>query len=133
MAALGVATAGIAVLAGCVERTARIETNPDGALVIVNDEEVGVSPVEFSFLWYGDYDIIIRKPGYRTLKTHYQIDAPWYQVPPFDFVAEVLVPTMIVDKHALPAFQLEPIEAPKIPEIVTRAVELRDKALFQGE
>ena len=62
---------------GCVERTARIETDPPGAIVIVNDEEVGISPVRFSFLWYGDYEIILRKQGYRTLKTHHPIDAPW--------------------------------------------------------
>lgn len=120
-------------LGGCVERTARIQTQPPGALVIVNDEEVGVSPVKFSFLWYGDYDIILRKPGYQTLKTHQRIDAPWYEWPPLDLVAETMVPTTIRDEHVLPAYKLEPTSQPAVSDVVERAVELRDQALYHGE
>ena len=118
---------------GCVERTAKIQTQPPGALVIINDEEVGVSPVKFSFLWYGDYDIILRKPGYTTLKTHYQLNAPWYQWPPIDLVAETMVPVMIHDDQVLPPFTLEPEAAPSAENVVERAVELRERALFEGE
>lgn len=122
-----------AALAGCVERTARIETDPPGALVIVNDEEVGVSPVRFSFLWYGDYDIILRKPGYQTLKTHHRLNPPWYQWPPFDLVAETLIPVTIHDQHVLPTFVLERAEKPTLEEVVERAALLRDRALYQGD
>ncbi len=121
-------TAGI----GCVERTVRIETRPPGAHVIVNDEEVGISPVRFSFLWYGDYDLILRKPGFKTLKTHYRIDPPWYQYPPFDLVSETLVPVVIRDEHTLPVFELEPAGEPVVNEVVNRALELRDRALYEG-
>ncbi len=120
------------LLTGCVERTAKIRTDPPGALVMVNDEEVGVSPVKFSFQWYGDYDILVRKAGYATLKTHYRIDAPWYEWPPFDLIAETLVPTMIRDEHVLPTFTLEPAETPPVDELVKEATELRDRALFEG-
>ncbi|MEW6253488.1 MAG: PEGA domain-containing protein [Planctomycetota bacterium] len=118
-------------LSGCVERTARVTTRPSGALVTINDEEVGVSPVKFNFLWYGDYDIIVRKPGFHTLKTHYRIDAPWYQWPPFDFIAEVLIPTTIRDQRELPPFELEPAEPMTTEEIVKRATDLRDQAVFE--
>ena len=123
----------VAGVVGCVERTARIETDPPGALVIVNDEEVGVSPVKFSFLWYGDYDIMLRKPGYRTLKTHHRLNAPWYQYPPFDLIAETMIPVMIRDKHVLPTFVLEPAEPPSVADIVERATEMRDRALYEGD
>lgn len=120
--------------AGCVERTARVQTRPPGALVTINDEEVGVSPVKFSFQWYGDYEIIIRKPGYETLRTHHRIDPPWYQWPPFDLVAEVLWPGMIRDEHVLPTFELTPTTQPVIAELVNRAVETRTDALsVRGE
>lgn len=124
---------GLFSLAGCVERTARIETRPEGALVFVNDEEVGVTPVKFSFVFYGDYDIVIRKPGYKTLKTNYRIDPPWYEYPLLDIVAEVLVPTVIRDEHVLPVMTLEPADSPPVADVVSRAVEARDRALFQGE
>lgn len=123
----------VIALSGCVERTARVETDPPGALVIVNDEEVGISPVRFSFLWYGEYDIMLRKPGYKTLKTSYRIEAPWYQWPPFDLVAETMIPATIRDEHVLPTLKLEPAETPVAEEVVGRAVDLRGRALFEGE
>lgn len=122
----------LSTLAGCVERKARVQTDPPGAVVIVNDEEVGVSPVTFHFLWYGDYDIVLRKAGYETLKTHYRIDAPWYQYPPFDLVAEAMVPATIRDEHVLPTFTLQPREVPSAEAVVRRAVELRERALYEA-
>ncbi len=37
----------LVALGGCVERVMKIETDPQGALITVNDEEVGVSPVKY--------------------------------------------------------------------------------------
>ncbi|MGE3181659.1 MAG: PEGA domain-containing protein [Phycisphaerae bacterium] len=118
------------ILTGCVERRLKITTNPPGALVTINDEEVGATPAKFSFLWYGDYDIIVRKPGYETLKTHYRITAPWYQWPFFDLIAETLVPWTIVDEHTVPELQLVQEQPPTVQEIVDRATQLREQAIF---
>lgn len=120
----------LAVTAGCVERRMKITTNPPGALVTVNDEEVGPSPVKFSFLWYGDYDIIVRKPGYETLKTHYRIDPPWWQRPVLDIIPETLLPWTIVDERELPTLMLVQAEQPTNAEIIERAGELRERAVF---
>ncbi len=126
-----IATAALTLLAcGCVERTLKIRTNPAGAQVIVNDEEVGLSPAKFSFIWYGDYDIIIRKPGYKTLKTNFRVDAPWYQIPPIDLIAETLVPAVIRDERELPLLTLEPADTTTVESVLERASELRERALF---
>ncbi len=117
--------------AGCVERTMKIQSDPPGALVTVNDEEVGATPVKFAFLWYGDYEIILRKAGYETLKTHYDVKPPWYEIPPIDFVSEILVPKMMQDHHELPTFALAPMEKPSVEQVIDRAAELRERALFQ--
>lgn len=122
-----------ACASGCVERTVKIRTEPPGALAIVNDEEVGVTPVTFSFLWYGDYELVFRKPGYETLKTSYRIDAPWYQYPGVDLVAETMLPMMIRDEHAPPAFVLAPASQPTTAEVTERALELRERALYEGD
>jgi hypothetical protein len=119
--------------AGCVERNMKIQTDPPGALVSINDEEVGVSPVKFSFLWYGDYDIVLRKAGSQTLTTHYRVDAPWYEWPPIDLIAETLIPTQIRDEHELPTFALAPAETPAVADVVQRAVEAREEALRQPQ
>ncbi|TFG50593.1 MAG: PEGA domain-containing protein, partial [Candidatus Brocadiia bacterium] len=70
--------ASTAFICGCVERQLTIKTEPAGGLVLLNDEEIGESPVAVSFEWYGDYDIKIYKDGYETLKTHRLLKAPWY-------------------------------------------------------
>ena len=59
----------LALLAGCVERTIKITSQPSGALVYLNDEEVGRTPTEVRFTFYGDYSVILRKEGHETLNT----------------------------------------------------------------
>lgn len=106
----------------------KISTRPPGAVVIVNDEEVGLSPVKFNFLWYGDYDIIVRKEGYDTLKTHHRVKPPWYQLPPFDLVAETLIIGTLHDDHVLPTYELQAAVIPTTADVIGRAVELRERA-----
>ncbi len=118
-------------LGGCVERIMKIDSDPQGARVFVNDKEVGVTPVKFAFLWYGDYDIILRRQGFQTLKTNYRVDAPWYQYPPVDLIAECLIPATIKDERVLPTYKLEPAPIPPIQDVVERAVELREHALYE--
>lgn len=128
---LAAAVALLLWLNGCVERVMKISTDPQGARVFVNDQEIGVSPVKFSFLWYGDYDLIFRKEGYETLMTHYRVPPPWWQIPPFDLISETLIPTTIRDEHELPVYKLVQSQTPPNEDVVNRAVELRDRALFQ--
>lgn len=86
-------------LGGCVQRTLTIDTNPQGAIVTLNDEEVGISPVTIRFEWYGDYNVIISKEGYETLKTHKELDRPRHDKFPFDFFAQILSSKQILDEY----------------------------------
>jgi len=119
-------------LPGCVRRTLTIQTEPAGALVFLNDEEVGRSPVSTDFTWYGDYDVAIRHPGYQTLKTHIPVLPPWYQLPPLDFLAEVFWPGHIHDTHTH-AFTLAPSVTPGREELIERAEAVRDRASSENE
>lgn len=85
---------------GCVERELAIDTEPQAALVYLNGQEVGRTPMRQSFLWYGTYDVEIRREGYNTVKTDAPVIAPWWQWVPFDFVAEIL-PFHLKDTHKL--------------------------------
>ena len=122
----------IAGMIGCVRRTLTITTEPPRALVFLNDQEMGQSTVTRDFLWYGDYDVIIRKPGYKTLKTHWLIQAPWYQRIPWDFFAEVIYPGQLHDVHQQ-NFVLQPAETPTREELIGRALETRDRALSRPQ
>lgn len=118
----------LATLPGCVRRTMTITTEPPNALVFLNDQEIGRSAVTTDFLWYGDYDVIIRKEGYETLQTHWRIKPPWYQIIPFDFFAEVLWPGRLHDRREQ-HFVLTAAQTPTTDEVIGRALETRDKAL----
>ena len=122
----------IVAMAGCVRRTVTINTAPQGAAVTLNDQQVGTSPVNVDFTWYGDYDVIVRKEGYETLHTHHKLDAPWYQVPPIDFVSEVLVPWTITDRRET-SFTLEEARPVDRAELLKSATEFRERTLFGSE
>jgi hypothetical protein len=110
-------------LLGCVEREITITSEPEGALVYVSDVEVGRTPVTFPFTWYGDYDIILRKEGYETLKTNEQISMPWYEVPPADLFSE-LAPWLYLDERFF-HYELETYQPLSQEELLQRAEEMR--------
>ena len=113
--------------AGCVERKLTINTDPAGAQVFLNDEEIGVSPVTASFNWYGDYNITIRKQGCETLQTHRKLQAPWFDLFPFDFLTQVLYPGRIVDSREW-SFELAPQKEIGREELIKSAEQIKNQA-----
>ena len=112
------------LLAGCVERKLTINTEPQGALVILNDEQIGNSPVTVAFNWYGDYWVRARKEGYETLDTHREWKAPLHDRFPFDFFAQVLYPGRIVDRYEW-TLELAPRQDLTREELIDQADTLR--------
>ena len=109
---------------GCVERRLTINTVPQEAIVVLNDEEIGISPVTVSFEWYGDYNVRISKEGFETLKTHRKLKGPWYDSFPFDFFAQIVNPKRIVDSYEW-TFTLAPQKQPTREELIRNAQELK--------
>src|SRR5439155_3549782 len=118
---------GLALIVGCgrIEREISITSNPPGALVWANDQEIGRTPFTRDFTWYGTYDVILRKDGYQTLHTRTKVIAPWWQWPPIDLVAEI-VPWHWLDRRHF-AYDLRPASTqPADPEMMlSRAEQLR--------
>ncbi|MDD5326403.1 MAG: PEGA domain-containing protein [Phycisphaerae bacterium] len=113
-------------LTGCVERKLTINTEPQGAIVVLNDEEVGTSPVTVSFEWYGDYNVRITKEGFETLKTHRMLKGPWYDKMPFDFFAQLVNPMRIVDSYEW-TFTLDPQTQPDREQLLKDAQDLKNQ------
>lgn len=113
------------LLGGCVERRLTINTEPQGALVILNDEEIGESPVTVPFNWYGDYWVRISKQGYETLDTHRELKGPWYDHFPFDFFT-MLNPKRTVDSYEW-TFELSPKKEISREELIQKAEELKEQ------
>jgi hypothetical protein len=85
-------------MSGCVRRQLTVTTDPPGALVSLNGQEFGRTPVTRDFTWYGTYDVQLRKEGYETRKTTGKVIAPWWQWVPIDLVAELFP---LTDKREL--------------------------------
>lgn len=112
---------------GCLQRRMHITSDPPGATVWVNGEEIGRTPVEAEFTFYGTYDVRLHHEGYEPVAEAKWAVMPWYEIPPIDFVATVLPwnVTTVVRWD----FDLEPA-----PELVGPAAdEARDALLERAD
>jgi hypothetical protein len=94
-------------------------------LVWVNDEEVGRTPLEVPFKWYGTYDVRLEKRGYDPLWTTGEAEMPWWEWPGPDLVAE-LIPG--AESRVAWHYELDratPAEDVEVPALVERAEQLR--------
>ncbi|MCA9285035.1 MAG: PEGA domain-containing protein [Phycisphaerales bacterium] len=83
------AVAVLPLLAGCVRRTITVTSNPDGALIFLNEREVGRTPLEVEFTYYGTYDVRVVKEGYETLVTSSDAKPPVWDTIPLDLFSEL--------------------------------------------
>lgn len=113
------AVAGAAVwlmTAGCAERRIRITSDPPGAIVHVNDVEVGVTPVDVIYTWNGVYDVRLTKPGYEPIVTSARArpGATWsYALEPADADADAVADRARAMRETV--FRTEPIEPGEPP------------------
>lgn len=112
--ALLFAVCGLALLStGCLRRSLTIRTDPPGALVYVNDQIKGTSPVTYDFLWYGWHRVTIRKEGFVRVEDRTELRAPPHLWIPFDLVVELLPWTVRDDREW--SYTLEPLQTLPTP------------------
>ena len=112
---------------GCVERFIKVTSQPPGAVVWLNDKEIGTTPITVPFTWYGEYAVTIRKNGYDPINTSKKADAPLYQWPGLDFVSECLLPFKFEDNHDW-HFDLEQTKPVDRNKLIIRAERMKIKA-----
>jgi hypothetical protein len=115
---------------GCVRRRLTVRSNPPGALVYIDDQEIGTTPVSTPFTYYGTRKFRLVKDGYETITAHQRFPAPWYQIPPLDFFSENALPREVRDDRVVD-FHLEPQRVVPAQELLTRADELRANVQHQ--
>ncbi len=103
-------------LTSCIRRNLTIRSEPPGARLIVNDKDLGTTPLSYDFEWYGSYRISLTKDGYERLDDQVRLRAPMYFWIPVDLVVELL-PFKIRDTKAL-SYTLTPktpLPTPTLP------------------
>jgi len=119
-----VAVCVLATAVGCVQRRMTIRSNPPGALVYVDDYQIGTTPVSTDFIYYGTRKIRLVKDGYETLTVRQPFPIPWYEIFPLDFVTENLWPWEIRDERVVDLAMTTTASIP--PEsVVARAEQAR--------
>lgn len=107
---------------GCIERYITITSQPDGALVYLNDDEVGRTPLTVPFTFYGTYDVRLEADGYKPLWTKQGAQAPWWDTIGVDLIAEA-VPN--AESHVKWHFTME-LQGPVVESaLVDRARQMR--------
>jgi hypothetical protein len=113
-------------LPGCLERRIRVVTDPPGAMVTLNDAQIGRSPAETDFTFFGRYDVRVAKEGYETLATTKKAVAPWYEYPFIDLL--VIALPFNVETKLTWNFTLRPLEpGPDPAGLLERARTLRSE------
>jgi hypothetical protein len=113
---------------GCVRRRLNVRSNPEGALVYVDNQQIGTTPCSVDFTYYGTREIRLIKPGYETLTVNQPIPMPWYQVPPLDFISENLTPAKIRDNRTV-TYDLAPQIIVPTEQLLDRAQQLRQETV----
>ena len=113
---------------GCVRRRMTVRSNPPGAMVYIDDQQIGTTPVSTDFVYYGTRKIKLVKDQFETLTTYQKIKPPWYEIPPLDFFSENVVGRELRDERVLD-FQLVPQNVVPAHELLGRANNLRNQSL----
>jgi hypothetical protein len=113
---------------GCVRRRLFVASNPAGALVYVDNEQIGTTPCAVDFTYYGTREIRLVKPGFETLTVNQPIPTPWYELPPLDFVTENMVPYKVRDNRAV-TYNLSPQLIVPSDQLIARGEQLRQETL----
>jgi len=114
----------LAESAGCVERRMTIRSNPDGAMVYIDDYPIGTTPVSVGYTYYGTRKIRLIKDGYETMTVYQPMPTPWYEWFGVDFFSENVWPGKIRDERSF-NYQLSPIVMVPNDQLVARAEQLR--------
>ncbi len=111
---------------GVVRRRMTIRSNPPGAMVYVDDYELGTTPISTNFIYYGTRKIRLVKDGYETLTVLQPVPTPWYEYPVIDFISENFVPGELRDRRTF-SYQLRPQMVVPTEHLMQRAENLRGR------
>jgi hypothetical protein len=115
-------------LSGCLQRRMVLRSNPSGALVLIDDQQIEQrTPATVPFTWDGTRGVTLVATGHKVLDAEAVLEPRWYDYFPLDFVAEFLWPLTIVDERTFD-FELEAYAEGVDPNAEARVRELLDRA-----
>ncbi len=111
-------------LGACVERKVSFTSTPPGALVWLNEREIGRTPCQAEIVHFGTYDVRLELDGFEPIVTHRDADGNAWDNPPLDFFAEIW-PGKVLSETAWHFTLVTRDDAE--PALLDRATALRDR------
>lgn len=119
--------AALAACPACIRRTMSIRSEPPGALVYIDGQEVGRTPIDHvTFYFYGTRDIALAREGHLVERETVHVAPPWYSCFPIEIVTELL-PWRVRD-HRYFYFDLRPVGPMEKAVLLRHADEFRQIA-----
>jgi hypothetical protein len=111
---------------GCnsMRRRITVRSNPPGALVYIDDYQIGTTPCSTEFTYYGTRNVTLVKDGFETLRVKQQFFPAWYQIPPLDFVSDNVWPLKLRDERVV-SYTMSPQVLVPTEQTLGRAENLR--------
>lgn len=114
-------------VSGCVSRRLTIRSDPPGALVELDGQRMGYTPLSVDFTYYATREITLSKVGFEPLTVQQPIPAPWYQRFPADFVSDNFLLTQVTNRHDF-TYRLQPKLLVSDEELLDRAGTIRTQS-----
>ena len=114
----------LACFSGCMKRRILLRSQPEGALVTIDHQTIGHTPVAIPFTYYAGRKIEMEKDGYETEKFTHRFSPPWYQIPPFDLISDNFLGREIRDQRLIDV-QLRPKATVFENQLLERSDQLR--------
>ena len=126
---LGLALFAFLGAGGCVDRVLQVRSDPPDAIVTLDDQVVGKTPLDIPYTWYGKRYLTVEAPGYTQVRELIALNPPWWQYFPLDFITDVLIPFTFEDRSEF-TYRLEKaaVSDEELREVKKRAAELREKS-----
>ncbi len=103
-------------------RILKVDSNPQGALVRLDEDVIGRTPLVFKFDHYGRRRLSLYLPGYRTYSDKLHLNTPWHATFPIDIFTEVLLPLQLGYEKAV-TISLEPDDGKVVYETLDSFLE----------
>ena len=104
-----------------------IRSNPPGALVEIEGQRIGYTPVSVDFTYYATREIRLSKVGFEPLTIQQPVPPPSYQVPPLDFISDNFLFRQVTDRRDF-VYQLVPQRIVNEDELLERAGGIRSRS-----
>ena len=109
-----------------MQRRLQIRSQPEGARVAIDRQDVGLTPVSVPYTYYGTREIQLEKDGFKTVRVQQNLRSPWFERFPVSLLSNNFAGREIRDDRLFD-FTLEPKQTISESVLLDRANDLRKR------